>query len=67
MTEFSRTPYSYLQEDLRSLEQTMRYNPQYTMEEAVDVLLAMARVYEKMGTDYKRRVKLNKEFDNENE
>ena len=65
MTEFSRTPYSYLQEDLRSLERTMRCNPQYTMEEAVDVLLAMARVYEKMGTDYKRRVKLNKELDNE--
>lgn len=65
MTEFNRTPYSYLQEDLRSLERKMRYNPQYTMEEAVDVLLAMARVYEKMGTDYKRRVKLNKEFDNE--
>jgi hypothetical protein len=65
MNEFSRTPYSYLQEDLRSLEQTMRYNSKYTMEQAVDVLLAMAKHYEKMGGDYKRREKLNKEFKND--
>ena len=62
MNEFSRTPYSYLQEDLRSLEQTMRYNSKYTMEQAVDVLLAMEKHYEKMGGDYKSRVKLNEEF-----
>ena len=31
----------------------------------VDMLLSMSRYYEKMGTDYKRRVKLNEEFKNE--
>ena len=31
----------------------------------VDMLVSMSRYYEKMGTDYKRRVKLNEEFKNE--
>ena len=31
----------------------------------VDMLVSMARYYEKMGTDYKRREKLNKELDND--
>ena len=30
----------------------------------VDMLVSMSRYYEKMGTDYKRREKLNKELDN---
>tara|TARA_R100001443_G_scaffold61748_1_gene71847 strand:+ start:239 stop:370 length:132 start_codon:yes stop_codon:yes gene_type:complete len=40
----------------------MRMDSSYTLEEAVDVLLAMARAYEKHSTDYKRRVKLNERF-----
>lgn len=31
----------------------------------VDMLVSMSRYYEKMGTDYKRREKLNKELDND--
>ena len=31
----------------------------------VDMLVSMSRYYEKMGADYKRREKLNKELDND--
>ena len=31
----------------------------------VDMLVSMSRYYEKMGTDYKRREKLNKELDDD--
>ena len=54
--------YRYLNSDLHSLSLTMRMDSSYTLEEAVDVLLAMARAYEKHSTDYKRRVKLNERF-----
>ena len=54
--------YRYLNSDLHSLSLTMRTDSSYTLEEAVDVLLAMARAYEKHSTDYKRRVKLNERF-----
>jgi len=54
--------YDYLNGDLYSLYTTMRMDSSYTLEEALDVLLAMARAYEKHSTDYKRRVKLNERF-----
>jgi hypothetical protein len=54
--------YRSLQSDLNSLLLDMRMDSSYTLEEAVDVLLAMARAYEKHSTDYKRRVKLNERF-----
>jgi hypothetical protein len=54
--------YRSLQSDLNSLLLDMRMDSSYTLEAAVDVLLAMARAYEKHSTDYKRRVKLNERF-----
>ena len=54
--------YRSLHSDLHSLSLTMRMDSSYTLEDAVDVLLAMARAYEKHSTDYKRRVKLNERF-----
>ena len=35
------------------------------LEYSVDALCSIARYYEKMGADYKRRQKLNKELDND--
>ena len=54
--------YRSLQSDLNSLLLDMRMDSSYTLVEAVDVLIAMAKHYEKHGADYKRIVKYYKEF-----
>ena len=55
----------FLKTSLRSLIDKMENDKYYTLEVSVDALCSIARYYEKMGGDYKRREKLNKEFKNE--
>ena len=43
----------------------MENDSYYDLETSVDALCSLARYYEKMGGDYKRREKLNKEFKND--
>ena len=45
----------------------MNTDKYYNLEISVDALCSITRYFEKMGGDYKRRVKLNKEFKNEQE
>ena len=47
--------------DLRSQMESDKIDLEYS----VDALCSIARYYEKMGADYKRRQKLNKELDND--
>ncbi len=53
--------FEHLKNSLYDLWSQMESN-KITLEYSVDALCSMARYYEKMGTDYKRRVKLNEEF-----
>ena len=55
----------FLKTSLRSLIDKMENDEYYNLEVSVDALCSIARYYEKMGGDYKRREKLNKEFNNE--
>ena len=45
----------------------MNTDKYYDLEISVDALCSITRYFEKMGGDYKRRVKLNEEFKNEQE
>ena len=53
--------FEHLKNSLYDLWSQMESN-KITLEYSVDALCSMARYYEKMGTDYKRRVKLNERF-----
>ena len=53
--------FEHLKNSLYDLWSQMESN-KITLEYSVDALCSMARYYEKMGTDYKRRVKLNESF-----
>ena len=59
MTEFEQ-----LKDNLYDLWSQME-SEKIDLEYSADALCSMARYYEKMGAEYKRRVKLNKEFSNE--
>ena len=57
--------FEFLKTSLRSLIDKMENDKYYVLEVSVDVLCSIARYYEKMGGDYKRREKLNKELKND--
>ena len=57
--------FEFLKTSLRSLIDKMENDNYYDLETSVDALCSLARYYEKMGSDYKRREKLNKELDND--
>ena len=57
--------FEFLKTSLRSLIEKMENDSYYNLETSVDALCSLARYYEKMGADYKRRVKLNEELDND--
>jgi len=53
----------FLKTSLRSLIDKMENDEYYNLEVSVDALCSIARYYEKMGSDYKSRQKLNKKLD----
>ena len=55
--------FEFLKTSLRSLIDKMEHDRYYTLEVSVDALCSIARYYEKMGSDYKSRQKLNKKLD----
>ena len=57
--------FEFLKTSLRSLIDKMENDSYYDLETSVDALCSLARYYEKMGGDYKRRIKLNEEFKND--
>ena len=57
--------FEFLKTSLRSLIDKMENDSYYDFETSVDALCSIARYYEKMGGDYKRRIKLNEEFKND--
>tara|TARA_R100000234_G_scaffold81151_1_gene50991 strand:- start:425 stop:607 length:183 start_codon:yes stop_codon:yes gene_type:complete len=59
------TEFEHLKDNLYDLWSEMERG-KIDLEYSVDALCSMARYYEKMGAEYKRRVKLNKEFENDN-
>tara|TARA_Y100000401_G_scaffold4361_1_gene3047 strand:+ start:482 stop:664 length:183 start_codon:yes stop_codon:yes gene_type:complete len=56
--------FKHLKDNLYDLWSQMERD-KINLEYSVDALCSMARYYEKMGSDYKRREKLNKELDND--
>ena len=56
--------FEHLKDNLYDLWSQMERD-KINLEYSVDVLCSMARYYEKMGADYKRRVKLNEELDDD--
>ena len=59
------TEFEHLKDNLHDLWSEMERG-KIDLEYSVDALCSLARYYEKMGGDYKRREKLNKEFKNDN-
>ena len=57
--------FEHLKLSLERLLHQMNNDKYYDLETSVDALCSLARYYEKMGGDYKRREKLNKEFKND--
>ena len=62
-----RNEFLHLKNNLHDLWSRMESHNGITTDEDlamyVDMVMSMSRYYEKMGSDYKRRVKLNKQFD----
>ena len=54
--------FEHLKLSLEKLLHKMNTDKYYDLEISVDALCSITRYFEKMGADYKRRVKLNKEF-----
>ena len=57
--------FEHLKLSLEKLLHKMNNDKYYDLEISVDALCSITRYFEKMGSDYKRREKLNKEFKNE--
>ena len=57
--------FEFLKTSLRSLLDKMENDSYSDLATSVDALCSIARYYEKMGGDYKRRERLNKEFKND--
>ena len=57
--------FEFLKTSLRSLIDKMENDSYYDLETSVDALCSITRYFEKMGGDYKRREKLNKELDDD--
>ena len=57
--------FEHLKLSLEKLLHKMNNDKYYDLETSVDALCSITRYFEKMGGDYKRRVKLNEEFKNE--
>tara|TARA_Y100000992_G_C21134887_1_gene428385 strand:- start:511 stop:705 length:195 start_codon:yes stop_codon:yes gene_type:complete len=64
MRSFKMNEFEHLKDNLYDLWSQME-SDKIDLEYSVDALCSLARYYEKMGGDYKRREKLNKEFKNE--
>tara|TARA_R100001510_G_C7649262_1_gene206663 strand:+ start:134 stop:340 length:207 start_codon:yes stop_codon:yes gene_type:complete len=60
-----KNDFEHLKLSLERLLHQMNNDKYYDLETSVDALCSITRYFYKMGGDYKRRVKLNKEFDNE--
>ena len=57
--------FEHLKLSLERLLHQMNNDKYYDLETSVDALCSITRYFEKMGGDYKRREKLNKEFKND--
>ena len=59
------TEFEHLKMSIKKLVQKMESDKHYNLETSVDALCSITRYFEKMGGEYKRREKLNKELDND--
>ena len=57
--------FEHLKLSLEKLLHKMNTDKYYDLEISVDALCSITRYFEKMGSDYKRREKLNKELDDD--
>ena len=57
--------FEHLKLSLEKLLHKMKTDKYYDLEISVDALCSITRYFEKMGSDYKRSEKLNKELDDD--